>query len=109
LLHNFRSGLIEDFEYMSEIGSILYELSRLKDYYVSVYPVGTERFRSYDLLQANSPITNNSWLEQAFQYDGAGYWLNEVRTDYASLRSDFYYIRPIRSLTLPFDVIGVMS
>ncbi len=109
LLLASKSGLMEDFEYISEIGPIIYELSRLNEYYVSVYPVDADRYRNFDLMRANSPVADNGWLEQAFEYEGAGYWLNETRTDFSTLRSDFFYIRPIRTLEVPFEVIGVMS
>ncbi|WP_309119097.1 histidine kinase [Paenibacillus sp.] len=109
LLLSTKSGGVEDFEYIGEIGPILYELSNVNGYYVSVYPADAERFRNYDLLKANSPSADNGWMERALTYEGSGFWLNETRTVFSELRSDFYFIRPIRSLNLPFDVIGVMS
>ncbi len=109
LLLASESGLMEDFEYISKIGTIIYDLSKLNDYYVSVYPLDAERYRNFDLMKANSPVADNGWLEQALEYKGSGYWLNEIRTDFSNLRSDFFYIRPIRSLEVPFEVIGVMS
>src|SRR5690606_6763171 len=69
-----------------------------------------DRFLSYDVLRANSPILDSEWFDQALKLKGAGIWMNEITSDFSGIRSDFFYIRAIRSLQLPlFENIGVMS
>jgi len=109
LLNAFNGGRMEEFEYIGNIALATYELSKDNAYYVSIYPADAERFQAYDLMRANSPVADADWLKRTLQYEGSGYWTNEIRSDFSGLRSDFYYLRPIRSLKLPFEVIGVLS
>lgn len=108
LLQESIKGDMADFEYMNKLSPLLHELSN--SYYLSVYPDADNNYLNYNVLKANSPINDTDWYQQALQLQGIGFWKNEISSDFSGIKSDFYYIRPIRSLSMPlFENIGVMT
>lgn len=108
LLSQSKIGNIADYEYLNQFSLLSYELSN--SYYLSVYPETKDDFLNYNVLRANSPIRNSEWFQQALKLQGAGFWMNEINSDFSGIRSDFFYIRAIRSLNVPlFENVGVMT
>src|SRR5690606_30986826 len=67
-------------------------------------------YLNYNVLRANSPEKDVDWFDHALKQEGRGYWMNESSTSFSGLQSNFFYIRPIRSLQAPlFEDIGVMT
>jgi sensor histidine kinase YesM len=106
LLQATKDGTIAQSEF-------LYELAKIRQafagkYELNIFPADMVTYPSYSVLRNNLPKLKEGWYERALEANGRGFWLFEKTEEYGNRYADFYFIRPIRSLTPGFDNLGVM-
>lgn len=106
LLKASNANELDEIEYIREVDKLRYELAGKYD--LNIYPIARDQYQNYNSLRLNVPKMDTGWFERALQSNGRGFWMQETATDFGVLSYDFYFIRPIRTLTPGFENLGVM-